>query len=359
MAGKAVGVSRRHFLGRAGAGLVAGLLPVSLVRLSFAQATRNFTFGYISDAHIQHIRGDRFVRRWDRGLKRAVAEANLLDPRPDFFVFGGDLAQRGTRAALDHGAEILGALRGKLYMVVGEHDYYLDMGEYWRKLYGYEYYSFDHKDVHFIVLNSVRTHEDWINKWETPARRMREMALLDNPNGSPFMVGERQLEWMRRDLAEQDKDTPIVVFSHAPLQKIYRGWNFWTEEAEEIQQMLAPFRESNVIYGHVHQIQYNQIGHIAFTSVMSTAWPLPYPESYTLAESHLPILTVPMNRADPASERDGTGWQLMNMHSGRIDTTFNLPANRNRRVAWNEKHQRPEDTQYQEANKQVPPQDQF
>ncbi|SDJ94089.1 Calcineurin-like phosphoesterase [Microbulbifer yueqingensis] len=335
------------------------MLPVSLVRLSFAEPGRGFTFGYISDSHIQHIRDDKFVRSWDQGLKRAVAEANLLDPRPDFFVFGGDLAHLGTRAELDHGAEMLGALHGKLYMVMGEHDYYLDMGDYWRKLYGDDYYSFDHKGVHFVVLNSILTYDDWNRRWDTPGRRMQEMALLDNPNGSPFMVGERQREWMRKDLDSQDKDTPIVVFSHSPLQKIYRGWNFWTEDADEVQKMLAPFRESNVIYGHVHQIQYNQIGNIAFTSVMSTAWPWPYPESYALAESHLPILTVPMNRADPSNERDATGWQFMNMHSGRIDTTFNLGANQNRRVAWNERHRRPEDTRYQDKDARTPPQDHF
>ncbi len=41
---------------------------------------QDFTFAYISDAHIQHISGTKFVRNWDRGLIRAVAETNLLDP---------------------------------------------------------------------------------------------------------------------------------------------------------------------------------------------------------------------------------------------------------------------------------------
>ena len=53
-----------------------------------------------------------------------------------------------------------------------------------------------------------------------------------------------------------------------------------------------------MLYGHVHQIQYNQIGNIAFNSVMATAWPWPYPSTYALAESHLPVLTVPMRATD-------------------------------------------------------------
>jgi 3',5'-cyclic AMP phosphodiesterase CpdA len=351
--------NRRDFLKATASGLIAGMLPVSLVRLASAQTGGpEFTFAYISDSHIQHIKGTEFVRNWDQGLKRAVAEANLLLPKPDFVVFGGDLAQLGTRAELDHGAEFLSGLNyDKVYAVMGEHDYYLDLGEYWSDLYGDHYYSWDHKGVHFITLNSILTYDNWtFDRWETPERRMLEMAGLDNPNGSPFMVGKKQLDWLKKDLDRVKKNTPIVVFSHSPLQKIYKGWNFWTEDAEQVQNLLKPFDKVNVIYGHVHQIQYNQIGNIAFTSVMSTAWPWPYPESYAQAESHLPILTVPMNRADPFNERDATGWQFMNMHAGRVDLEFNLYDNMNRTVAWNEQKQHPEDVLYADADERTLPQ---
>jgi len=340
----------------AGTGAVAGLMPVSMVRLAFADEAQSFDFAYISDAHIQHISGNRFVRNWDQGLKRAVAEANLLEPRPDFIVFGGDLAQLGTKAELDHGAEILAGLHQKPHVVMGEHDYYLDFGEYWSKLFGDQYRSFDHKGVHFVILNSILTYDAWNAKWESPERRMHEMAGLDNPNGSPFMVGAKQLAWLEADLAKVGRKTPVVVFSHSPLQKIYKGWNFWTEEADEIQKLLGRFEQANVIYGHVHQIQYNQIGRIAFNSVMATAWPWPYPASYAQAASHLPILTVPMNRADPFDERDATGWQLMNVHSGRVDVAYQLAANTNRTVAWNERRGQPEDVGFQDPKARKPPQ---
>ncbi|TQV87534.1 metallophosphoesterase family protein [Aliikangiella coralliicola] len=349
-------ISRRNFIKGSSSALIAGMLPVSMVKLAFAKPEHNFTFAYISDSHIQHIKNNQFVRNWDQGLKRAVAEANLLDPKPDFAVFGGDLAQLGTKAELDHGAEILSGLRYKNYMVMGEHDYYLDYGEYWSELYGKQYYSFDHKGVHFVVLNSILTYDEWNNRWDTAEQRMGEMAGLDNPNGSPFMVGKKQLKWLKKDLAKYDKDTPVVVFSHSPLQKIYKGWNFWTEEAEQIQKLLNRFEQANVIYGHVHQIQYNQIGNIAFSSVMSTAWPWPYPSTYAQAESHLPILTVPMNRADPFDERDATGWQFMNMHSGRTDLSFNLYSNDNRILKWNAKRNHLEDDKYQYQNNPTAPQ---
>ena len=175
----------------------------------------------------------------DRGLIRAVAETNLLDPKPDFVVFGGDLAQLGTKPELDHGAEMLSKLNYKTHYVMGEHDYYLDLGAYWSKLFGDHYYSFDHKGVHFITLNSILTYDEWTHdRWPTGKQRMAEMAGLDNPNGSPFMVGEAQRAWLKKDLAKVDKKTPVVLFSHSPIQKLYKGWNFWTEDAEEVQACL-------------------------------------------------------------------------------------------------------------------------
>ncbi len=351
--------SRRDFLKNA-ALLGVATLPMSLVRLSFAKSGDDFTFAYISDSHIQHIKGNQFVRNWDMGLKRAVAEANLLVPKPDFVVYGGDLAQLGTKAELDHGAEIMSALKYKTHYVMGEHDYYLDLGAYWEKLFGPQWHSFDHKGVHFIVLNSVLTHHHWTyERWPTAERRMAEMSGLDNPNGSPFMVGEKQREWLKNDLAKVPKSTPIVVFSHSPLQKIFKGWNFWTDDAEQVQAILKPFQRVSVIYGHVHQIQYNQIGNISFHSVMATAWPWPYPQSYALAESHLPVLTVPMNRADPFFERDATGWQFMNVKTGRVDLTYQLPNNTTRTVAFNAKTGKPGDIAYQEKTKRIPPQDHY
>ncbi|QSA98742.1 metallophosphoesterase [Methylococcus sp. EFPC2] len=353
-------MNRRDFMKNTGALAVAGSLPVSLIELAFADAKENFTLAYISDSHIQHIKGSEFVRNWDRGLIRAVAETNLLTPKPDFIVYGGDLAQLGTKAELDHGAEILSSLKGKVHHVMGEHDYYLDLGAYWEKLFGPQHYSFDHKGVHFVVLNSILTHDEWtFHRWPTPEQRMAEMAGLDNPNGSPFMVGEKQRAWLKDDLAKVDRKTPVVVFSHSPLQKIYKGWNFWTEDADEVQALLKPFEKVTVIYGHVHQIQYNQIGNISFNSVMATAWPWPYPTAYKQAEVYLPKLTVPINRADPFHERDATGWQFINLASGNADLHYTLYDNQRRVVAYNTQTRQPEDTQYQAPERRIPPQNHY
>jgi 3',5'-cyclic AMP phosphodiesterase CpdA len=349
-------LNRREFLKGAGLLTAGSVLPMSLVELAFADAKQNFTFAYISDSHIQQIKGNQFVRNWDRGLMRAVAETNLLDPKPDFVLYGGDIAQLGSKPEIDHGLELLSALRYPVHYALGEHDYYLDLGEYWESQLGPQWYSFDHKGVHFIVLNSILTYQDWIDKWPTAEQRMATMAGLDNPNGSPFMVGGEQRAWLADDLSKVSLETPIVVLSHSPLQKIFRNWNFWTEDADQVQALLRPFEKVSVLYGHVHQIQYNQIGNISFNSAMATAWPWPYPRSYAQAPSHMPKLTVPMNRADPFFERDATGWQLIDLHSGNVDLHYALYDNTNRVVAFNEQTGQPEDTRYQDSGGQVPAQ---
>jgi 3',5'-cyclic AMP phosphodiesterase CpdA len=344
---------------KTGGSVAAGCcLSMSLIELAFADRRRDFTFAYISDSHIQHIKGREFVRNWDRGLIRAVAECNLLSPKPDFVVFGGDLAQLATKAELDHGAELMSALRYKTHYVMGEHDYYLDLGKYWSKLFGPQHYSFDHKGVHFVVLNSILTFDDWThNRWSSGEERMAVMAGLDDPRGSPFMVGEAQRQWLQRDLEKVSNDTPVVVFSHSPLQKIFKNWNFWTEDAEAVQALLAPFEKVTVLYGHVHQIQYNQIGNISFHSAMATAWPWPYPESYAQAPNQLPKLTVPMNRADPFFERDATGWQFIDIYSGRTTVQYSLPENASRTVAYNDNGGQPEDSAYKD--RQTPSQQHY
>ncbi|RKZ16063.1 serine/threonine protein phosphatase [bacterium] len=353
-------LNRREFIKSMGALTAAATLPISMVELAFADSSKNFSFAHISDSHIQHIKGNEFVRNWDRGLIRAVAETNLLNPKPDFVVFGGDLAQLGTKPELDHGMELLSKLDYKVHGVLGEHDYYLDLGEYWSELFGKHYYSWDHKGVHFVVLNSILTFDDWtFDRWPSAKQRMLEMAALDNPNGSPFMVGETQREWLKKDLAKVDKSTPVVVFSHSPIQKIYKGWNFWTDDAEEVQALLQPFDQVNVIYGHVHQIQYNQIGNISFNAVMATAWPWPYPESYAQAQQMMPKLTIPMNRADPFHERDATGWQMIDIADGRVAAQYNLYDNENRTVAFNHETGRPEDKTFQDEANQVPAQEHY
>jgi 3',5'-cyclic AMP phosphodiesterase CpdA len=317
-------LGRRDFLRTAGLAAAAAAVTSKLAPHSFqpvevvhaAGEPPAFTFAYISDSHLyEKTLNERFIR----AILKAVDDVNALSPQPDFVLYGGDLAQLGQPGELKEGAEILKALKAPVHMMVGEHDWYLDMGEEWRRHFGKDTYSFEHKGVHFVVLNSVIVEDYWTGPKMTPMERMKAMAQLDNPNGRPFTVGDAQRDWLKNDLAKVAQDTPLVVFSHSPLYKIYKPWNFWTDDAEQVQEILRPFKSVTVIHGHTHQMLSNRLGNIHFHGMLSTAWPWPY------APQGLPKLTVRMNRSDPFDELDGCGDGRVDfLKGGHVNKTYNL-----------------------------------
>jgi len=272
-----------------------------------------FRLAYISDTHL-FSKG--MTHRFAKAALTAVEDVNALDPQPDFVLFGGDLAQLGQADELALGQQILKEVKAPLKVMVGEHDWYFDLGEKWRELFGQPTYSWDHKGVHFVVLNSVVEKDFWTAKGMTPMQRMVTVAGLDNARQSRFEVGAEQRNWLAKDLAKVDKKTPLVVFSHSPLYKYYRDWNFWTDDAEDVQKLLFPFAKVTVIHGHTHQLLTNRIKNISFHGMLSTAWPWPY------APSGLPKLTIQMDRTDPFDQFDGCG-------NGTIDVRKDGPVNKN------------------------------
>jgi 3',5'-cyclic-AMP phosphodiesterase len=318
-------LGRRDFLKVSMAAVAAaaangiGFHPTSFQPVSVASAETKgepFTFAYISDSHLyRKDLNDRFVR----SLLRAVDDVNHLDPKPDFILYGGDLAQLGKKEELDLGAEILKNLQQPVRMMVGEHDWFLDMGARWRELFGAPTYSFDHKGVHFVVLQSVNEKDFWTARGMTPEERMGTVAGLDNGIQSRFEVGAEQREWLKNDLDKLPASQPVIVFSHSPLYKYYRNWNFWTDDADEVQAILKKFERVTVIHGHTHQMLTNRIGNIDFHGLLSTAWPWPY------APEGLPKLTVQMARPDPFSPTDGCGDGSAEVSAdGLVDKIYNL-----------------------------------
>lgn len=281
-----------------------------------AQGSLPFRFAYISDAHLyERTLNQRFVR----AIVKAVDDVNALDPQPDFVLYGGDLAQLGSAGQLEMGKQILGNLKAPVKMMVGEHDWFLDLGAKWQELFGAPTYSFNWKGVHVVVLQSVYEKDFWTARKMTPEQRMQTVAGLDNGVQSRFEVGARQRRWLQSDLSGVSPTTPILIFSHSPLYKYYRPWNFWTEDADQVQAILRPYHNVTVIHGHTHQMLFNQIGNISFYGMLSTAWPWPY------APEGLPPLTIQMNRADPFDQFDGCGdGQFTARTDGLVDTVYNL-----------------------------------
>jgi Icc protein len=331
-----VNCDRRQFLRTslkfAGMAAAASLIPdhsFQLVSAAHAETpgaapTVKFQFAYISDAHL-YARG--MTHRFAKAMLKAVDDINALDPQPDFVMFGGDLAQLGRAEELALGHQILKGVKAPLRMMVGEHDWYYDMGDKWRSMFGPDHYTFEHKGVQFVVLNSVVEKDFWTPKGYTPEQRMAIVSGLDDNRQSPFEVGGAQRDWLAGKLKRVKKSTPLVVFSHSPLYKLYKPWNFWTDDAEQVQALLAPFDSVSVIHGHTHQLLTNRIGNIHFHGMLSTAWPWPY------APQGLPEYTVQMSRNDPFNQLDGCGDGSVDfLTNGRVDKHYNLWAKSPRTV---------------------------
>jgi Icc protein len=319
-AGKA-GITRRTFIHRslvAGAAIGAasqGLFPV-ISTLDVAYGAQEFRFAWISDTHLYpRTLNTRFVEK----AERAISDVKAMKPAPDFLIFGGDLAQLGDPVELQLGAELLKSLTIKKYFIPGEHDWYLDMGAMWMKLFGRQPWTFDHKGVRFIGLDTISRGPDyWSAKKMTPQERMGHMATLDGSVAGPWAgVGADQLQWLQKTLSNWPKDKPVIVFSHNPLYEYYPPWNFWVRDWRDVQQVLEPYTKVTNIHGHTHQVLYNEIGRMRSIGMLATSWNWPYPPE------GVPALTIPMVRVDPGDHFDGVGWGKLTMTTAeRVDYEY-------------------------------------
>src|SRR3974390_3672475 len=156
-------IDRRDFLRLAGIGSV--VFASGLGRLghgadkAFA-AEEDFFFVQLSDT-LWGFTGPMVNPDSTGTLRKAVAALNNLKIQPDFIMFTGDLThvtdddkERRTRMAGFR--EIIKDLKVKeIRFMPGEHDAGLDEGAAFREFFRDTHYSFDHKGVHFIVLDNV------------------------------------------------------------------------------------------------------------------------------------------------------------------------------------------------------------
>ena len=213
-------LSRRDFVkisGRAGlTTLVASAIGVNLGLVEVVTATSKkmtpFRFAILTDAHLFSIDDHKF----DTFLALAVDHVNAMKPRPDFVMYLGDIAQNGRDDQLQKGQKILSKLTMPIRFIPGEHDWYLDMGEAWRGRFGKPTWSFDHKGVHFIAMNSILVRDFWTGAGMTPKQRMDTMEMLESPIAGPWGVREEQLDWLKNDVKTLPTDTPVVVFTQSP-----------------------------------------------------------------------------------------------------------------------------------------------
>ena len=253
-------MQRRDFLALTAVGggaVFASGLAGCASRGEAAASYKDFYFVQLSDTHW----GYEGPANPDAGvtLRKAVATVNALETPPEFIVFTGDLthttddpAERRRRLA--GFKSIVADLKVKqVRFMPGEHDASLDKGAAFKEFFGETHYSFEHKGVHFIAV--------------------------DNVSDPGAKIGEEQLAWLRAELAKLDKNAPIVVLTHRPLFDLAPKWDWATRDGAAAIELLMPYSNVTVFYGHIHQEHHQMTGHIAHHSAKSLIFALPAPGS--------------------------------------------------------------------------------
>ena len=263
-------MDRRKFLtisgGAIGIGALYHVVPSLTARAEAAELFHHlgrengekvtpFSFVQLSDAHVGFNGPPDPLGT--KAFERAVEMVNALPHQPDLVLFTGDLTHdsedkdvRAKRFA--QFKEISSRLKApKVVYVPGEHDAGIDAGELYRNEFGPSHYSFDHRGVHFIAL--------------------------DNVSQPKPEVGAEQRAWLAKDLARFGKSAPIVVFTHRPLFDLKPEWEWFTSDGDDVMNLLAPFDNVTVLYGHIHRDDEHHEGHATHYAARSLIFAFPDP----------------------------------------------------------------------------------
>jgi len=192
-------------------------------------------------------------------LKKAVEAVNSMKAQPDFVVFTGDITHTTEdpserRKRMAEARDIIAGLKVQdVRFMAGEHDAGLDSGQIFQEYFGKTHYTFDHKGVHFIVIDNV-----------------------SDPTSS---ITDPGLQWLGDELKKLEKSSRIVVLTHRPLFPLFPNWDWWTRDGQKAIDLLMPYPNVTVLYGHIHQEHHQMTGHIPHHAAKGMMFPLPAPGS--------------------------------------------------------------------------------
>jgi len=236
---------------------VSGGVPRSLLLGSAAAAAApagTLSFMQISDSHIGFSKEPNLDPT--STLQQAIDTIKAAPRRPAFMIHTGDISHLSKPGELDTAEQIIRTTGLDVHYVP---DVMTDDGQTYRERFSPKsqtgWYSFDQGGVHFIGLVNV----------------------MNLKAGGLGLLGDAQLDWLRRDLEHRTSSTPIVVFAHIPLWSVYPEWGWGTDDGATALSYLKRFGSVTVLNGHIHQVAQKIEGSMSFYTAMSTAFPQPAP----------------------------------------------------------------------------------
>lgn len=255
-------------------------------------------FVQISDPHL----GSQRDGQWNNGfictmmpdvircLKRDLAQL-----RPEFILATGDLSSTQTRDGMYAARDLLDSLGFPYYPMGGNHDFvYADSRKWFCEAFHRQLptaktvYSFDHKNLHFCVLDPWWI---WSDDTLSPISEKSVAKNLERDlEGARWALPEEQLVWLDEDL-KAHPDTATIVATHYPAVPIpdrlrHPGLNDGgcLANGEELLALLRNHPQVFAIFAghvHLHFIEHTE----GITHVTTGALP-EYPTEYRDIQVH-------------------------------------------------------------------------
>ena len=282
--------NRRDFLALSAVAGAATALPIKLTAAT--APVEDFTFLFITDCHLQpelNAAG---------GCHQAFAKARSI--KGDFVIQGGDHVFDALGVGRDRATSLIDLytrteqdLGMKVHHTIGNHDcfgVYPASGvspsdqmygkKYYEDHFGKLYYSFDHKGVHFIVLDSIG---------------------ITGDRAYEGRVDSAQLAWLAADLKALPAHTPVIVSVHIPLVTAFEAYapppdkpsthhGLSVANAYEVIALFEGHNVLGVLQGHTHineVVTWHGVPYITSGAVSGNWWRgtrMGTPEGFTVVQ---------------------------------------------------------------------------
>ncbi len=236
---------------------VANSVPKFWIRLKDISDKKNINFNLtkLSVPDTRHF----FVAVGDPQV-RNTSELNELKPILDYMIqdirtseinpvhlmVAGDIVFN-TPKMHDQSKSYFSEVNQPVYYAIGNHDHVFDKTQaasinndktadsVYIRHYGPTYYSFNHGDIHYIVLDNIY--------FEGGANVEYSVEFT-----------QAQLKWVKKDLSYVTKDKALVVMFHAPSELPYSS--SLTGNSADLYALLTGYADVQIICGHTH---YNSV----------------------------------------------------------------------------------------------------